>query len=169
MKCLNCGVETDNPKFCSRHCSVSFTNRGRRRHGKKPGNCLNCGKKLLRSKLKYCSVPCNKEYNYENYIERWQKGEIDGSRKPYGVSYYIRRYLFEKYENRCCKCGWSKVNKFSGKVPLEINHINGNWKNNKEENLELICPNCHSLTKNYKFLNNGKGRKERSKYYAAVV
>jgi hypothetical protein len=61
----------------------------------------------------------------------------------------------------CCKCGWHKINKTSGKIPLEINHIDGDSTNNVESNLELICPNCHSLTSTYRGLNKGHGRKER--------
>ena len=35
---------------------------------------------------------------------------------------------------------------------------------NKEDNFEVLCPNCHSLTSTYKSLNKGKGRKDRKKY-----
>ena len=35
-------------------------------------------------------------------------------------------------------------------IPLEIHHIDGNHKNNKLENLQILCPNCHSLTTNYR-------------------
>lgn len=41
----------------------------------------------------------------------------------------------------------------------------GNYSNNLESNLILLCPNCHSLTSTYKGANRGHGRKERSKYY----
>lgn len=33
------------------------------------------------------------------------------------------------------------------KLTFEIHHKDGNRKNNKRENVELLCPNCHSLTK----------------------
>ena len=72
--------------------------------------------------------------------------------------------MYEKYENKCSKCGWNQKNPHTGKIPLEIEHIDGNYNNNKEENLDLICPNCHSLTETYKGSNRGKGRKERRKY-----
>ena len=39
----------------------------------------------------------------------------------------------------------------------------GNYRNNEEYNLELLCPNCHSLTQSYKSLNNGNGRDDRYK------
>ena len=44
-------------------------------------------------------------------------------------------------------------------IPLEIEHIDGNALNNKEENLILLCPNCHSLTKTYRGANRGNGKR----------
>ena len=43
--------------------------------------------------------------------------------------------------------------------------VDGNYTNNKEENLTLLCPNCHSLTKTYKGANKGNGRHNRMKRY----
>ena len=43
-------------------------------------------------------------------------------------------------------------------------HIDGNYMNNKEENLILLCPNCHSLTQTYKGANRNHGRQGRKKY-----
>lgn len=42
-------------------------------------------------------------------------------------------------------------------MPLEVEHIDGDSTNNKEYNLTLLCPNCHSLTKTYRGLNKGNG------------
>lgn len=74
------------------------------------------------------------------------------------MSRHLRRYIFDKYENKCCICGWSKINPYTNTLPLEIDHIDGNANNNREENLRLLCPNCHSLTKNYRGANKGNGR-----------
>lgn len=60
--------------------------------------------------------------------------------------------------------GWGEKNPFTGNIPLEIEHLDGDYTNNKEENLAVLCPNCHSLTSTYKGTNKGNGRKERSKY-----
>jgi len=79
-------------------------------------------------------------------------------RGSYSLSCHIRKYLFRKYNNKCQKCGWNTMSDFTGKTPLEVSHIDGDFKNNKEENLELLCPNCHSLTKYQKSLNIGRGR-----------
>ena len=127
-------------------------------------NCIRCGK-ILRAKQKYCSNKCQKEHAHEQYIEKWKNGEYDGSMGTYQVSKHVRRYLFEKYNNRCCKCGWRKKNPKSGKIPLQINHISGNSFDHAEENLELLCPNCHSLTETFMALNKGNGSKEKQNYF----
>lgn len=101
------------------------------------------------------------QLKYETYISKWKNGEVLGQRGKEAISAHVRRYLFEKYDSKCCECGWNKVNETTGKVPLEVEHIDGNWTNNKEDNLKLLCPNCHSLTATYRSLNKGKGRKIR--------
>jgi hypothetical protein len=59
-------------------------------------------------------------------------------------------------------CGWAKVNSKTQQVLLVADHIDGNWRNNKEENLRLICPNCDSLNPTYAGLNIGNGRNNRA-------
>ena len=140
--------------------------------GKEPANknkktkkyCLYCGKQISQ-KNKYCSLICKHNYEYDQYIIRWKAGEESGINGDYGISRFLRRYLFEKYQCKCSNCGWSKENPYTHKIPLEIEHIDGNFQNNSEENLTLLCPNCHSLTSTYKGANKGKGRKSRKKYY----
>jgi hypothetical protein len=43
-----------------------------------------------------------------------------------------------------------------GNVPVEVEHKDGNHKNNSPDNIILLCPNCHSLTPTYKALNIGR-------------
>jgi hypothetical protein len=59
-----------------------------------------------------------------------------------------RRRVFEE-QNYCCSgCGisdWRGV-----KIPLELEHKDGNNQNNNRENLEGLCPNCHSITETWR-------------------
>lgn len=41
-------------------------------------------------------------------------------------------------------------------IPLELHHINGNNRDNRLENLMLLCPNCHALTDSYRGKNRQK-------------
>ena len=129
---------------------------------KKPRkNCLNCGKETARSGYKYCSNACQIEYQYHLYVKKWKVGDVDGLQNPGIVSRHIKRYLREKFKNRCCLCGWAEINPKTKQTPLVADHIDGNWRNNIENNLRLLCPNCDSLSPTYAGLNRGNGRKGR--------
>lgn len=55
-----------------------------------------------------------------------------------------RRRVFEEQNHCCNKCG---ISEWQGvKIPLELEHKDGNNQNNNRENLEGLCPNCHSIT-----------------------
>ena len=129
--------------------------------------CLCCDKKFdayPSQNKKYCDVKCQNDYQYKEFIKQWKLGNHDGMRGKTSTSHHIRRYLFEKYENKCCECGWSKKNTFTDKIPLELEHVDGDYTNNKEDNLKLLCPSCHSLTATWKGANKKQGR-PRAKYY----
>lgn len=125
--------------------------------------CINCNKETKRNN-KYCSNDCQKEFEYKKYIENWKNKKVDGLRGEYQISMYIKTYLFRKFNSKCARCGWGKINPYTNKIPLEVEHIDGNYKNNDENNLILLCPNCHALTSTYKGANLNKGRKSRKKY-----
>lgn len=58
-------------------------------------------------------------------------------------------------EYKCYNCGISEWQ--DQRLSLELHHIDGNGKNNRLENLQLLCPNCHSQTKTW----GGKNRKDK--------
>ena len=81
----------------------------------------------------------------------------------YQISMHIKTYLFKKYK-KSTKCGWSEINLFTKTIPLEIEHIGGNYKNNHEENLFLLYPNCHSLISTNKGAHLYKSRKTKQQH-----
>lgn len=56
------------------------------------------------------------------------------------------------FEHKCQECGLADWR--GSKIPIELHHKDGNNHNNRLENLQLLCPNCHALTDTYK----GKNR-----------
>jgi len=129
---------------------------------KKPrSGCRMCGGEPARAGYTYCSNECQQEYQYQSYIKKWKVGGVSGLQGLGIVSGYIKRYLRRKFKNRCCICGWAGMNPKTKQVPLVADHIDGNWRNNVECNLRLLCPNCDSLTQTYAGLNRGNGRKGR--------
>ena len=130
---------------------------------KKPRrSCLSCGKEPARAQYIYCSNTCQAEYQYREYIQKWQGGEVDGLNTIGIVTGQIKKFLRRKFGNKCCLCGWSRVNSATGLVPLVADHIDGNWRNNSENNLRLVCPNCDALLPTFAALNKGRGRPNRA-------
>jgi len=122
--------------------------------------CKYCEKDIPKRNV-FCNNICQKEFDYNQTIKNWLNGNSIMNEGAIKVSNYIRRYLFEVNDNKCSQCGWSEVNAHTKKIPLEVDHIDGDSQNNVFENLKLLCPNCHSLTKTWK--NSGSRKSTRIK------
>lgn len=80
-------------------------------------------------------------------------------------SYKLKEKLFEEgiKENKCEICGndtW-----LGKKLVCQLHHINGDNRDNRLENLQILCPNCHSQTENYCGSSN---KSEKEKHYCKV-
>lgn len=163
--CKLCGKvfskrKTYNKVFCTQSCGASYNNKRypKRTHARKSAPCDYCEKATYN---KYCNSKCHKQKAYEEYINSWLKNEIVGLTAGGVVTNPIKRWLRETRGDSCELCSWNQVNFYTNKVPVVADHIDGNWENNRPENLRLICPNCDSLSATYKGANKGNGRKWR--------
>lgn len=73
-------------------------------------------------------------------------------------SYKLKKRLFmDKLKMPQCElCGWNKKS-VDGRIPVELDHINGDRFDNRLENLRILCPNCHSLQETHR----GKNKQRR--------
>jgi len=154
-------AEARRKNFCNHSCAASYNNNGRPKVKK---YCPICNKRHFNKK--FCSLKCFHEFQYVEYIKRWKAG-LENGIKGNSTSDTIRKYFLITYNSKCMRCGWAGTNLQTNKSTLVLHHKDGNWKNNKEDNIELICPNCHSLTPTYGILNKGNGRPNRYKHMRA--
>jgi len=72
-------------------------------------------------------------------------------------SYKLRNRLFREgiKEQKCELCNWAQKSK-DGRIPVELDHINGDRMDNRIENLRILCPNCHSLQSTHRGRNINK-------------
>lgn len=78
----------------------------------------------------------------------WNKKEQD-SLNDFGVSNWasIKIILFQERPYQCEQCG---ISSWLGKdIQLQVHHIDGDKTNNTRQNLQILCPNCHSQTENW--------------------
>ena len=66
----------------------------------------------------------------------------------YSQAKQSKKHLISIRGHQCENCKLSVW--MDNQITLEVHHIDGNVKNNNYENLQLLCPNCHSFTENWK-------------------
>jgi len=144
-------------KFCNRSCAASYNNQGVSRNSDNTVKriCKGCGN-TLQDRNEYC--PECIEKRIFNRINSFEDAKTDRTRK---------QYLLDVRGHQCESCRLETW--LERPIPLELDHKDGNSDNNSEDNLRLLCPNCHALTETYKGANAGKNssrQKMRRKRYA---
>ncbi len=114
-------------KYCSRKCY----HKGQLKNGTVTFECHHCDKEFKGSpshigKRKYCSIQCTKKENHKTF-----KPNYTTVRKA-----MLARGLISK----CERCGYEEQ-----PLILGVHHKDRNRHNNEMSNLEILCPNCHSL------------------------
>jgi Zn finger protein HypA/HybF involved in hydrogenase expression len=103
-------------------------------------NCRHCGKEIRympsQSKGLYCSWNCSAADRIKTKFDldtTWSKG----------MGIHLKKLRGE----RCEECG---ITEHNGKpITFQVDHINGDRRDNRHENLKIMCPNCHSQTSTF--------------------
>ena len=85
----------------------------------------------------------------------WKKGKYSASFEYDGKGNH-KKVLTEERGHKCEDCGntcWQNK-----PIPLELEHVDGNNRNNIKSNLKLLCPNCHAFTEFYRGRNKNTGK-----------
>ena len=81
--------------------------------------------------------------------------DILAGKYPEFQTYKLKKRLIDEnyLPDKCELCGWSEKLDGEEYTPCELHHIDGDRTNHKLSNLQLLCPNCHSLTTTHRARN----------------
>lgn len=154
-KCKKCGKEFEPVKGLVNYCSLECRNsRTWSEEDKKKKSISAKNSTKLKEQLE--SLRTEEIYNKitETRNRNHKKKIISTPFQDLSFNSLRFRILYEQ-NNKCNSCG---LDSWLGQdLVLELEHKDGNNKNNERDNLEMICPNCHSLTKTWR----GRNKKER--------
>lgn len=133
--CPKCNATHQKPgTFCSRKCANSREKSGPPRI---PRQCKKCGETFIAPDNSRASKMCDKHREAVGRRRTWEQVSL-GTKKA---------RLIRERGHRCEVC---KLSHWLGKLLiLELHHINATYRDDSKENLQLLCPNCHSLTPNF--------------------
>lgn len=91
----------------------------------------------------------------KNYKNKWTLEEYLQNSSDIQTNKVKKKILEEGIKEYKCEC-CELTTWLNQPIPLELHHIDGDRTNNKIENYELLCPNCHAFTDSYRGKNSRK-------------
>lgn len=160
FKCRQCEVNVESKDqrkvFCSQSCAAKYNN-SRRPRRKHEYFCRMCNASLLNTANKhFCSNQCQGAWTWNQ-----TKQEIIRTGVYKGADYNSIRLLARKFieETSGWKCSICQSQEWMGqKIPLVVDHANGNPEDNRIENIRLVCGNCNMQLPTFAGRNRGNGR-----------
>ncbi len=100
--------------------------------------CESCGKQLRREREKDGDLQSLLHFNRRKYCNQScmataYKGRYRTETPNWSTSHYRARTLVSL--GPCARCGSTRS--------VDRHHVNGNWRDNRLENIELLCRSCH--------------------------
>lgn len=147
-------------RFCNKQCASAFSTKAKRKDiNEKVSRSLsgrpswnNAGFKKGFDRRRHVFTESDQIKSKETNRKRLDDIISEKSFEELGKK-VRKRLILEEQEYRCNHCGITDWN--NKPIVLELEHKDGNNKNNKRENLECICPNCHSQTDTFRGKNIG--------------
>lgn len=157
MICENCGnehsAEFGSGRFCSLKCSRAFSTKNKR---------IEINERVSNTLKGRVSTQLSDEAK-SNKIAKFVKTRKTNLFNNLITCDFItlsyekkKQRIYHEQSGQCNKCNNSTW--LDSSIPLELEHIDGNRKNNDRSNLELLCPNCHALTSTW------RGRNKTTKF-----
>lgn len=153
MKCEYCSTEHDGTygsgRFCCRKCASGFSTKDKRTEINDKVSLRLKDRKLSLEHRRNMSLGWHKTPNrYRPTKEQTSIENLFVENSNFSTQYIKRRIiLHEIKKNICEECGIDSYN--NKPLVMQLHHKNGVRTDNRLENLQFLCPNCHSQTENF--------------------
>jgi len=154
MKCERCKIHIDGTfgsgRFCSWKCSnTRVHSEDTKRRISESIKKLDLKHNIKRKHSKQARVNMSK--GTQKYWDKILQEKIKVTLFEKLPQRYRYKVLFDERGYVCEECGFKYFDERRKKGPYEVHHIDGNIKNNKKENLKILCLICHWKTDNWRF------------------
>lgn len=159
--CENCGIETKNPKYCSKSCAAIQTGKLFPKR-KITRICIKCDNLVKSYRHSRCELhhteymltrfDAVKELTLKDYWSKDSLKNLHPSSKNAHIRAQARSNFKDLTSKPCAKCGYNKHVELCHIKPIREFNENSKIKDiNSYGNLIQLCPNCHWEFDNYLF------------------